>query len=321
MQTPEPEDAILRTLLYADIFDYPLTLAELHHYLIASPAAAAPAPAAIEAALRASSWLSTRVARVNGYVTLRDREAIVALRDERRRHSAQLWAHARRWGYRLGCLPFVRMVAVTGALAVDNSPSGDDIDFLLVTVPGRVWLARALAVTLVRLARLRGVGLCPNYVLAQTALAQTRRNLYAAHDLQQMVPLVGRSVYDQMQSTNAWAHEFLPHAHGPLRQEPELRPHGWGARLQRWGERLLGGWLGDRLERWEAVRKLRKFARDAHLPNAAAELDSEHVKGHFKDNGGPILHKFEERLERHGLCPPPAAAYNAAGAPAGRESP
>ena len=235
MQTHEPDDAILRTLLYADVFDYPLTPAEIHYYLIASPAAAPAPPEVIEAALRSSAWLTTRVTRVNGYVTLRDREAIGAVRDERRRHSADLWAHARRWGYWLGCLPFVRLVAVTGALAVDNSPPGDDIDFLLVTAPGRVWLARALAVVLVRLARLRGVGLCPNYVLAHSALAQAQRNLYAAHDLQQMVPLVGQGVYREMQAANAWSREYLPHAHGPLRAEPEQPPRGWGARWQRWG--------------------------------------------------------------------------------------
>jgi hypothetical protein len=299
MPTNEPDDAILRTLLYADVFDYPLTLAEIHHYLIATPASAAVAPEVIEAALQSSPRLAGQVTRVNGYVTLRDREAIGALRDERRQHSARLWDHARRWGYRLGCLPFVRMVAVTGALAVDNSPPDDDIDFLLVTTPGRVWLARGLAVILVRLARRRGVGLCPNYVLARSALAQTQRNLYAAHDLQQMVPLVGGEVYAEMQAANTWSREFLPHARGPLRREPELPPRGWGARLQRWGERLLGGWLGSRLEQWERSRKERKFAPQAHLPQAAAELDGEHVKGHFHDNGQPILHKFEERLERY----------------------
>lgn len=297
---PVPDDAILRTVLYADVFDYPLTPAEIHHYLIASPLAAEPIPPeSIEAALRGSQWLAARLTRANGYITLRDRESIGSLRAERCAHSARLWVHARRWGYWLGCLPFVRMVAVTGALAVDNSPPGDDIDFLLVTVPGRVWLARALAIAVVRLARLRGVGLCPNYVLASTALAQTRRNLYAAHDLQQMVLLVGRAVYAEMQTANRWSREFLPHARGPLRQEPELPPRGWGARLQRWGERLLGGRLGDWLERWERGRKLRKFAPEADRPQAAAELDSDHVKGHFKDNGRPILAEFEERLARY----------------------
>ncbi len=306
MPTPQPDDAILRTLLYADVFDYPLTPAEIHHYLIATPAAATPLPPeTIDATLRASPWLRTRVTRVNGYVTLRDREAIGALRDERCQHSARLWAQARRWGYRLGCLPFVRMVAVTGALAVDNSPPDDDIDFLLITTPGRVWLARALAVVLVRLARLRGVGLCPNYVLAESALAQTQRNLYAAHDLQQMVPLVGGRVYAEMQAANTWSREFLPHAHGPLRRETDLAPRGWGARWQRWGERLLGGALGERLERWEQGRKLRKFSPSAHQATAAAELDGERVKGHFKDNGRPILQKFEERLARYAGQDPP----------------
>lgn len=301
MQLHEPDDAILRTLLYADVFDYPLTLAEIHHYLIAgSPGQPVPLEM-IEAALGSSPWLSRRVTRINGYVALRDRETIGSLRDERRRHSARLWEHARRWGYRLGCLPFVRMVAVTGALAVDNSPPDDDIDFLLVTSPGRVWLSRALAVALVRLARLRGVGLCPNYVLAESALAQTQRNLYAAHDLQQMVPLVGLTVYAAMQAANRWSREFLPHAHGPLRQEPELAPRGWGARLQRWGERLLAGRFGDWLEQWERVRKLRKFAPEAGRTHAAAELDGEHVKGHFQDNGQPILDKYAERLAQHAI--------------------
>ena len=78
---PTPDDAILRTLLYADVFDYPLTLAEIHHYLIATQPAMAPLPPeAIEAALHASPWLAARVTRVNVYVTLRDRESIGRLR-------------------------------------------------------------------------------------------------------------------------------------------------------------------------------------------------------------------------------------------------
>src|SRR5512144_1659317 len=157
MTPPLHDEAILRTLLYADVFDYPLTPTEIHHYLIATPAT----PEAVQTALEASPWLAQRVTRVNGYVTVRDREANCSVRDERRRHSAQLWPAARRWGYLIGCLPFVRMVAVTGALAVDNAPAGDDIDYLIVTAPGRAWLARGLAVLVVRLARLFGVGLCP----------------------------------------------------------------------------------------------------------------------------------------------------------------
>ena len=307
---PQPADlpganleiAVLRTLLYADIFDYPLTPREIHHFLIAAPAT----PDSVTARLDQSPLLAERTVRVNGYVTLRDRQAIADLRDQRRQSSERLWQQARRWGRRLGCLPFVRMVAVTGALAVDNAPANDDIDFLIVTRPGRVWLTRALAVVVVRAARLAGVGLCPNYVLSSSALSEQQRDLYVAHDLVQMVPLVGLDAYAAMRAANAWTFEFLPQAAGPLRAEPDLAPRGWQAALQAAAERLLGGRLGSALERWERERKLRKFAGPAARPGSTAELDAERVKGHFDDHGHPILREYQARLTRYpDLAEPP----------------
>ena len=199
----------------------------------------------------------------------------------------------------LGALPFVRMVAVTGALAVDNAPAGDDIDFLIVTTPGRVWLARALAVLMVRLARLGRVGLCPNYVLADTALAQKRRDLYVAHDLVQMVPLVGLGVYADLRAVNRWTAEHIPQAAHPLQAELDQAPRGWVRRLQRGLEWLLGGRLGDALETWERRRKLAQFAPATRQAHAAAELDAERVKGHFDDHGHPILQRFEAQVRAH----------------------
>ncbi len=288
------EEAILHTLLYADVFDCPLTLAEIQRYLIGPSLPAE----AVQTALETSPWLTARVTRVNGYFAVRGRAEIGHLRDERRRHSAALWPAARRWGARMGALPFVRMVAVTGALAVDNSPPGDDIDYLLVTAPGRVWLARAFAVALVRLARLRGVELCPNYVLSQSALEQRQRDLYSAHDLAQMVPLVGHQVYAEMRRANRWAEGYLPHAHPAPLPQPDLAPRGWVRLAQRLLEWPLSGWLGHALEAWERRRKLRKFASAARAAGDAAQLDADHVKGHFNDNRGLALRRFEERVAR-----------------------
>src|SRR5438128_9840683 len=132
MPIPPPDEAILHTVLYADIFDYPLTPAEIHYYLID----ARTSREAIQQALEHSAWLRARVAMQSGYVTLRGREALAAVREARRHSSDGLWAAARHWSAVVGCLPFVRMVAVTGALAVDNAPAGDDIDYLIVTAPG-----------------------------------------------------------------------------------------------------------------------------------------------------------------------------------------
>jgi hypothetical protein len=290
------ELAILSTLLYADIFEYPLTFTEIYHYLIGRPTT----PEALQAILASSAWLAARIALTEqGYFVIRDRTGLGPLREERRRHATALWGAARRWGGFIGGLPFVRMVAVTGALAMDNAPADDDIDLLIVTAPGRVWLTRALAVALVRVGRLCGVGLCPNYVLSQSALAQEQQNLFIAHDLAQMTPLVGHAVYAEMRAANLWAEAFLPHARQPLRSEPDLAPHGWRRTLKQLGERLLSGRLGDALEAWEQRRKTRKFSSAAQTPGSAAQLDADHVKGHFNDHGISVLRKFEERLARY----------------------
>jgi hypothetical protein len=294
MPTVPPDEAILQTLVYADIFDYPLTPHEIHYYLIAKPATRD----AVQAALAGSPWLAGRIQRDNGYVMLRGRGAIGAQREARRRSSAALWPAARRWAAVMGCLPFVRMVAVTGALAVDNAPAGDDIDFMIVSAADRVWLARALAVVVVRLARRTGVGLCPNYVLAETALEQQRQDLFVAHDLVQMVPLVGQEVAEGMLRANPWTRDYLPHAGCPLRHEAELAPRGAWRLAQRLAERLLGGRLGARLEAWERGRKLKRFASLARQTGSAAELGADRVKGHFDDHGGPILQRFEASVRQ-----------------------
>jgi hypothetical protein len=287
---PALAQAVLRTLAYADVFDYALRPADVHRFLIATGSAAAETEAALESVARAG-----RVARRDDLYSLRGRAEIFGLRPAREGHSARLWLQARRWGAVMAGLPFVRMAAVTGALAVNNAASGDDdIDLLVLTAPGRVWLARALCVGLVRAARPFGVKLCPNYVLSATALEQAPRNLYIAHELAQMVPLSGFGLHSRMLAANEWVLEFLPNSGVRSQKTGENQKPG----LQSFGERALNNGLGDWLERWERDRKQRKFAREAEF-SPAAQLDADHVKGHFHDHGARVLREYRSRLERY----------------------
>src|SRR5205085_8843103 len=116
---------------------------------------------------------------------------------ERASVATDYWHRAIHYGHIMGGLPFVRMVAVTGALAMDNIADGD-VDYLVVTEPGRLWLCRALIVGLVRVAALRGTELCPNYFLSERALVLHERNLFIAHEVAQMVPVAGLETYQRM---------------------------------------------------------------------------------------------------------------------------
>jgi hypothetical protein len=291
--------AILRTILYADVFDFPLTAAEVHFFLIHDRPVSA---LEMRHALETSPALAAALHRDGDYVMLASRPALSASRRAREQASQRLWPLAESWGRWLARLPYVRLVAVTGALAVRNAAAADDdLDFFLLTTPGRVWLARAFAVALARLARLRGVTLCPNYIAATTALAQNHCDLFIAHEIAQMIPLYGPDLYQTLRDANPWTAAHLPNAHAPFYTPsavPQSRP--WGA-LKRLAEAGLNNRLGDALENWERQRKLARFGGQMQQPHSAALLDATQVKGHFNDYGYQVLCAYRERLRACGL--------------------
>ncbi len=294
----ERERAILRTVLYSDIFDYPLTPGEIAHYLISIRGSAQEVTERLEAPV----WLNGQIARVGEFVTIRGRESLVDLRRRRGGESRRLWRRARLFVRMLAYLPFIRMVAVTGALSVNNSLCGDDVDLLIVALPGRVWLGRAFSILVVYAARPFGVMLCPNYVISEAVLELIPRNLFVARELVQMVPLYGLEVYRRLRKANRWVEELLPNANAPLCPQPEYGPGPAGRLLKRASEFLLSGRLGDRIDRWEMERKLPRFVRPAGLSDGAVVLDRDHVKGHFNDHGARISREFERRLAEYRLA-------------------
>jgi hypothetical protein len=179
--------------------------------------------------------------------------------------------------------------------------ASDDLDYVIVTTRDRVWMARAFAIVVVRLAKLRGVIVCPNYVLAESALAQTRRDLYIAHEVAQMIPLFGQPVYHAMRDQNPWVARHLPNAHAPFYAESAYHVSGAWKPLKQFVEWVFGSRLGDALERWEYRRKLKRFALELSTPNHAAQLDAQRVKGHFNNHGHPLLLRYEQCLQEYNL--------------------
>jgi hypothetical protein len=294
------DHAILRTILYADVFDFPLTAHEIHHYLIHD----GPVPLdVVQSTLQGSRLLANTLTECDGFYALANRSELINLRRARRDYVKRMWPRARRYARWLASLPYVRMVALTGALAVHNPLENDDYDYMLVVKPGRVWLARAFAIVLVRVCRLYGDVLCPNYVTSENALAQKWQNLFLAHELAQMVPLYGIDLYWRARRDNIWSEELLPNALEPLQPEPELTPGTVGSAIKRTLEFVLNGPIGNWLENWESRRKLKRFAGQMKGTNSAAQIDSEQVKGHFDDHGHPVLRAYHDRLRAYDLMP------------------
>jgi hypothetical protein len=281
------ERAIVRTVAYADVFDYPLTADEIHRYLVGVSAARP----TLRSLLQAQP--PRELVRSGRYFTLVGREASVETRKARAATAAEFWRRGVHYGRRMSNLPFVRMVAVTGALAMDNMADGD-IDYLVITEPGRLWLCRALIVGLVRMAAFRGTELCPNYFLSERALVLTERNLFTAHEVTQMVPLAGLATYQQLRELNRWTHAYLPNALGPPRRLAAVETARRGT--HRLVESTLRSRLCSPLEHWEMMRKVRKLGRQGN-GHAEAAFGPDWCKGHFGDHGQATLSRYAERLQ------------------------
>ncbi len=285
--------AILDTLAYADLFDYAMTPEEIHRYLIEHVATIHE----VTLALDDCTGLDGRAVRTGGFLTLRRREHLAALRHARSKHAARLWRKAHRYAWILAHLPFVRMIAVSGALAANNpGERDDDIDLFIITAPGRLWTARGLIIAVVRIARAIGNELCPNYLVSEDALRSNEQNLYTAHEIVHLVPLYGMALYRHYMRVNDWYGKFLPNAQPVQSSTVEL--NRFGQFFKHLAERILSTYLGTRLEQWEQTRKIAKFRAQVSTATNATHFTAECCKGHFQDHGRRVLAEFERRPER-----------------------
>ena len=291
------EDAILKTLAYVDIFDYPLKAGEIHRYLTQLEAPSA----TVKDALDNGCLVPQRLSHCDGYFTLSGREELVATRQRREKIARRLWSEALHYGSIMGRMPFVRMVAVTGSLAVNNAQEDADIDYLFVTRNDRLWICRALTILVVRAAARRNVALCPNYFLSERSLIFDDRNLYTAHELAQMVPICGLNVYQKMRKLNRWTARWLPNAMtappGPTGIDRPLTAAN--GNLTGITEKFLQGRIGARLERWEMERKIEKFGKETageHRDRDEVAFSPDWCKGHFDGHARRVLNAYAERL-------------------------
>jgi hypothetical protein len=281
--------AVFHTLAYADVFDYPLTAPEVYRYLASTKAT-------IQEVNRALSD-DSQFSQVGEYFTLRGREEIVETRKRRAQVAARLWPLAVRYGMIIARLPFVRMVAVTGSLSMNNTDEGKDIDYMIVTEPKRLWTCRALSLLIARIAKLEGIQLCPNYLVTTNALELRERSLYVAHEVVQMIPLSGVEMYEEICRRNDWIYDYLPNASGAPRLPEGVTPVKKPSMLQRILESFFRLPFGTRLEIWEMNRKIAKLARE-QSHSFESYFSADVCKGHIDKHGENIVAALDVRLKK-----------------------
>jgi len=203
----------IATVLYADIFDYPLTVKELHRWMIGDASSKNARNAPVE----------RHKIKGKTYIVAKKRKHIIARRKECMVHAPKKWSAARRVIRLFAWIPTVHLIGVTGGLAVGNASIEDDIDVFIVTSSRALWATRCMVTIMSDIVGIRrrpketsvANKICLNMFMTQDALALPRadRDLFAAHEVLQMVPMWERfGTYRRFLSSNRWVREFLPNA-------------------------------------------------------------------------------------------------------------
>lgn len=204
-------NSILKTVCYADIFDFPLKEEEV------------------------GRWVNDikilrdyDIKKANGVIThqnrfmfLKGREELIVKRTEREIISKRKIQTAKNIINFLKFIPTIKLVGLSGSVAAGNADRNDDIDFFIVAQKGTLWLTRFITTIVVEFfARRRRPNetnvadkICLNMFVDEDYLAipKEKQNIYTAHEVCQLKALYNRdSTYEKFLAANKWARKYLP---------------------------------------------------------------------------------------------------------------
>lgn len=291
------ELAVLRSVTYAALFDYPLTLPQLHASLIGVRADAD----TVAGWWRASAFLQATIDYQDGLYFPSGRCDLLHTRARREALSRDLLDRNRRILSVVAAMPFIRMVALSGSLAHLNAEASADLDLFVITAPHRVW---SVTLALLLIARLFGWRrrLCLNYVVSEEALRVEPADLFSANQIIHLRPILGDDVFARFVDANPFVREIYPNfALAPERPRPQaaspkpLFEHVLSLGPAQIGEhaaRAIYGWhLNRRAASWQSRDQVR--------------LEAECLKLHTSSHRWAALERYEAAVARAlGLAEP-----------------
>ena len=287
------QDTMLRTLAYFDIFNHPLKLDEIRRFGAGNGSDP-------EELLRALVDLETKglVHRCGNYWGSKECTKAVQLREEAEQRARGRMPKALIMSRRIARFPFVRAVFLSGSMSKGCLAKDGDIDFFVVTKPGRLWVARTLLILYKKIFLLNSrKDFCVNYFLDTEHLTVEDRNRFTATEVVTLIPTYGNGTSEVFFERNAWAFKMFPGAPIPRSREVAIGK----ARSKGALERLLGGRWGDRLDGWcmqlTWYRWKWKFddfdARTFELALRTRTYVSKHHPRNFQKR---VLDGFQERI-------------------------
>jgi hypothetical protein len=214
-------EAVLNVLNYFEVFEYAPTTLQIHRYIGVKTSRKdleiVLNEMVVEEHLHVNQIEYTReriwlLPSVKGHIQKRSEKYVETVKKLKR---AALFFRC------MSHMPYVDFVGITGSCAMHNADTKDDIDVFIISAPGGIWVVRFLGIALAKVLsihRKRGMKnptnkVCLNLFFdgGHLAVPDHKRNLYTAHEVAQIVPVIVRGgVYRKFLKANKWVSLYFP---------------------------------------------------------------------------------------------------------------
>lgn len=297
MPFTEIEKDILHTLMYYDIFSYPLTIEELFM------CSKIKKTSSNQIQVCANQLVENDYIHIEqGFYTLEKRSNWIQKRLENNKRATEILPKARKISQFIGSFPYIRAVFLSGSISKNVFEADGDIDFFMLTEPQRLWLTRTLLILYRKIFLFNSHKyFCVNYFIDTENLEIEDKNIFTATELSTLIPTFGKEYYLPLMEKNEWYRDFFPNF--PLRSIENVPFHHKNTLktcIEYIFDTRLGDWLDDICMRLTLHYRRKKFAnmteKDFDTALKTRKYVSKHHPNHFQKKVENALNERKKRF-------------------------
>ena len=279
-------------LIYFDIFNYPLTLNEIARHSTISTFSETELLKELEA-LQQRKIIHTS----QNFFFLPQKEYTVDRRIPGNKKADLYIKKARKISKFISYFPFIEGIFLSGSISKGFADHDSDIDYFIVTSPGRLWLSRTMLILFKKLFLFNSKKyFCLNYFIDSNHLEIPDKNIFTAIELKYLLPTYNERIYQNILKSNHWANEYLPNF---KLENPNILPER-KVFIRKVLEKALGGYIGNILDdlclkSTERFWKY-KFRKKADQSGISIHCKKHVSKFHPQSFQNKVLEKYENKI-------------------------
>lgn len=297
------EEKIILTLLYFDVFNYPLNADEIFRFLGTNHITVSDVKQDLLELKR-----KKLIYQFDELFSVQNNEFNASRRLRGNSLAKKYLPLAKQKGRLIAKFPFVRGVLASGSLSKGYMDNNSDLDFFIITAPRRLWIARTLLVMYKRIFLFNShKHFCVNYFIDSDHLEIEEKNLFTATELATAIPLYGTAYYRLLHRKNKWVSNAFPNFHPLCDDDVDEANSGW---IKRTMEKLFNLFFADQLEayfrsmtmnRWRRIYEANYARADFNVAFKSKEHVSKNHPNHYQkkveDMYSNKVKAFEVKLE------------------------